>query len=298
MTKPRFLTLTGSLAVAFALSLPLLARSALAQQLYPSPAAGMEALVTALTNRDKPAYDVILGDDWREFIPTDEIDEEVVQRFLDAYAASHSIQMDADGYAYLAVGADQWVMPIPMLEQGDGWRFDVVAGADEMRTRRIGRNEIAAMQAALAYCDAQREYALTDRDGNGVLEYARRLVSTPGSQDGLYWAALPGEPDSPLGPLFAEDDPGVGFHGYRFRILEAQGPHASGGAYDYVIGDRMRAGFALLAWPVVYAETGVMSFMVNHDGELYERNRGPETETAAGTISSFDPDQGWMKTSP
>jgi hypothetical protein len=164
-----------------------------------------------------------------------------------------------------------------------------------MRSRRIGRNELAAMQAALAYFDAQKEYAQKDRDGNGVLEYAQKFASSPGKHDGLYWPDKPGDDPSPLGPLYAGVRPGEGYHGYHFRILKAQGRNAPGGAFDYVIGGRMRAGFALIAWPVKYGDTGVMSFMVSHDGTVYEKNLGPGTDAAARAVTRFDPDASWRK---
>jgi hypothetical protein len=151
------------------------------------------------------------------------------------------------------------------------------------------------MRAVLAYFDAQREYAQVDRDGNGVLEYAQKFASAPGKHDGLYWRTGPGEAQSPLGPIYAPSGPGEGYHGYHFKILKAQGPNAPGGAYDYVIGKRMRGGFALVAWPVKYGETGVMSFMVNHDGVVYEKNLGAGTDAAARAMTRFDPDAGWRK---
>jgi len=221
-----------------------------------------------------------------------------VYRFLAAWSKSHKIVADSASTAHLAVGPDDWTLPIPIVKRGEAWRFDTKAGADEIRTRRIGRNELAVMQAALAYYDAQKDYALVDRNGDGVLEYAQRIVSTPGKKDGLYWAALPGEPESPLGPLFGDYRPGDDYHGYFFRILKAQGPNAPGGAYDYRIKGRMVSGFALVAWPVKYGETGVMTFMVSHDGKIYERNLGPGTDAAARAMTRFDPGPGWQEVAP
>ncbi len=280
------------------LALPLSSLGAHAQQKFPSPEAAADALVDALATSDREAYDLILGAGWRRFIPIEGIDAEDKTRFLEAWAKAHAVERDSDTVAHLTVGADRWMLPIPIAKQGESWRFDTRAGADEIRTRRIGRNELSAMQAALAYCDAQHEYALSDHDGDGVLEYAQRLISTPGKQDGLYWAALPGEAESPLGPLFGDDIPGNGYLGYRFRILKAQGPNAPGGAYDYRIGRRMSAGFALVAWPAKYGDTGVMSFIVSHDGQLYQKDLGSRSSTAAQAIKRFDPDSSWEKVSP
>ncbi|HSB24052.1 MAG TPA: DUF2950 family protein, partial [Burkholderiaceae bacterium] len=179
------------------------------------------------------------------------------------------------------------------------WKFDPVAGADRLRTARIGRNELAAMQAVLAYYDAQRDYATEDRNGNGVREYARKLVSSPGKHDGLYWPSPLDTEESPLGPLIAQQKPkGPGYWGYHYKILTRQGTNAPGGAYDYVIGGRMRAGFALVAWPVRYGDTGVMTFMVSHAGVVYQKDLGPSTNAIAGAMTRFDPDDSWHKVSP
>jgi hypothetical protein len=166
-----------------------------------------------------------------------------------------------------------------------------------MRVRQIGRNELDAQQAVLAYYDAQRDYATEDRNGDGVLEYAQKFISTPGKHDGLYWEVKDGEAGSPLGPLFADAAPpsgrGEGYHGYHYRILTAQGPSAPGGAYNYIVGGRMRGGFAAIAWPARYGETGVMTFMVSHDGIVFEKDLGKNTKAAATAMKMFDPDDSW-----
>jgi hypothetical protein len=283
------------LAAAATLSVAVPAR---AQQAFASPDAAATALVNALATSDGDALRQVLGADWKRFIPTADLDQDDVYAFLGAHAKQNRIVRDAAGKARLAVGPKDWILPIPIVQNGGNWRFDTRAAADEMRTRRIGGNELAAIQAALAYYDAQKAYASADRNGDGVLEYAQRIVSTPGRRDGLYWAALPGEAESPLGPLFGDDRPGDGYHGYRFRILDAQGPAARGGAYDYRIKGRMTAGFALVAWPVRYGDTGVMSFMVNHDGRVVEKDLGPGTDAAARAMRRFDPDKSWQPVAP
>ncbi len=181
--------------------------------------------------------------------------------------SSTRLNTEGDNKAVISVGDQGWTMPIPIAKRKTGWQFDLAAGADEMRTRRIGRNELATIQAILAYFDAQREYAIEDHDGNGVREYARKFVSTKGKKDGLYWESPLGIDESPLGPLLAQQKPkGPGYYGYHYKILTGQGKDAPGGAYDYIIGGRMRSGFAAIAWPVRYGDTGVMAFMVSHAG--------------------------------
>ena len=269
-----------------------------AQQPFSTPEAAAQALVDAIATNDVDAFGKILGPQWRKFIPQGEVDRDDVYAFLAASAKSTRVLRDGPDKVHMAVGPQDWKFPIPITQKGGQWRFDLAAGADEMRTRRIGRNELAAMQSALAYYDAQREYASKDRNGNGILEYAQRIISTPGRYDGLYWAALAGEPDSPLGPAYGDARAGESYHGYNFRILKAQGPNARGGAIDYVIKGRMTGGFALVAWPAKYGETGVMTFIINHDGQLYEKNLGPGTDAAARAMTRFDPDASWQKVTP
>jgi|APFre7841882724_1041349.scaffolds.fasta_scaffold11743_2 hypothetical protein len=287
--------LVGALSLAAALAAP----NALAQGVFPTPEAAGNALVDAIATRDPDALRAVLGADWKRYIPTAGVDDEDVYAFLAAAAKSKSIVTDSPQQAHLVVGSTGWTLPIPIVKRGSGWAFDPRAGADEIRTRRIGRNELDAVQAALAYVDAQNEYAAEDRDGDGRPEFAQRIVSTPGKQDGLYWAALPGEPESPLGPVFAGDLPGSdGYHGYRFHILKAQGPGAPGGARSYVVNGHMTEGFALVAWPAKYGETGVKTFIVSRDGQVYEKNLGPKTDANARAMTRFDPDSSWSKVAP
>jgi hypothetical protein len=197
------------------------------------------------------------------------------------------------------VGKTGFTMPIPIVKEAGGWRFDVEAGAAEMTARQIGRNELTVVQSLLAIVDAQREYSALDPMKTGLTVYARRLLSSPGKKDGLYWEAKPGEAVSPLGPAVAKAQPddreGQGYHGYRYRLLYGQGPNAPGGAYSYLVNGRMIGGFGVIAWPVDYGGTGVMTFIVNQDGEVYERDLGPETPQSAASITLFDPDKEWQK---
>ena len=201
----------------------------------------------------------------------------------------------ASDKAFLGVGKHGWTLPIPIVKTASGWRFDTKAAPEEMRIRRIGRNELNVIQVALAYTDAQKEYRLRDWDGDGVLQYATRGLSTPGKHDGLYWASLPGEPESPLGAEFADAKPGQPYHGYLYKILKAQGKDAPGGARSYIKNGHMTEGYALVAWPARYDDTGVMTFIVNQDGVVYQKDLGPNTDAAARATNVYNPDATWSK---
>lgn len=268
-----------------------------AQQAYPSPDGAVEALIVALgTEKGDPVrLAALLGDDWQTWIPTDNIERKDVDAFLALYREKHAIQPAGQGRASLVVGNTPLTFPLPLVQGKDGWSFDTKAGGEEIRTRRIGRNELATMEAVRAYHDAQMDYAEVDRDGDGVLEYAQKFMSSDGQYDGLYWPEEPGIEESPLGPLFGDDLPDGVWHGYRYRILDAQGPSAPGGAYGYKLGDNMSRGFALIAWPADYADSGVMSFMISHDGQVFEKDMGPDSAKLAEAMSTFDPDSGWQE---
>lgn len=285
-------------AVVFVCAAAVLPSNTLAQQTFESPALAAEAFVGALAANDAQALASILGADWRTFIPTGSFDREDFDAFMAAWNKTHRFKSIAYGKVQLAVGREDWTLPIPIVKKGERWRFDTLAGAEEMRTRRIGRNELSTMQAMLAYYDAQKEYALADRNGDGMLEYARRLISSPGKHDGLYWPAADGEVQSPLGPLFGDDTPGNNYFGFHYKILTVQGPNAPDGAYDYLIKDRMRAGFALVAWPVTYGDSGVTTFLVSHDGRVFQKDLGPDTDQIARAMVRFDPDSSWEVVTP
>jgi hypothetical protein len=243
----------------------------------------------------------LLGADFRTLIPP--VGAEVRYRFLAAWAKSHTIKPEGDARAEIAVGSDGWTLPIPIVKTAGGWRFDTRAGADEIRIRRIGHNERSVMQVMLAIFDAEKEYATKDRNGDGVLEYASRIMSSRGKQDGLYWPTKAGEPPSPLGEEVAAaraagGNRETGYYGYRYKLLTAQGKSAPGGAYDYMVRGRMIGGFAAVAWPVKYGDTGVMTFIVSHDGVVYEKDLGPRTATLASGMTRFDPDSTWQKVDP
>lgn len=270
----------------------LLPSVASAQKAFPTPEAAGNALIEAIATADDVAKREILGSEYRRFIPAESVDADDRTAFL--YASSKSRKIIADGpeMAHLSVGTDGWTLPIPIMKTATGWSFDVPAGVEEMRIRRIGRHELAAMQALLAYYDAQKDYALADRNGDGLLEYAQRFASSPGKRDGLIW---PNDPASPLGPLYGDESKDGVFHGYRFRILKAQGPDARGGARDFVVKGRMTQGFAAVAWPAKWNETGVMTFIVSHDGNVYQKNLGAGTDAAARAMTRFNPDKSWLR---
>jgi hypothetical protein len=205
----------------------------------------------------------------------------------------------------LIVGTDDWPFPVPLVRKDGQWQFDSVAGRNEILYRRIGRNERNAIEVCLAYTAAQKEYADSDPQARGGPEYAQRIVSRPGRKDGLFWPVKDGERASPLGELAAAAaregyrprDGGAPYYGYYYRILRKQGADASGGAYDYVARGRMIGGFALVAYPAQYRNSGVMTFIVNHDGVVYQKDLGPRTARIAARMTSFDPDKTWSKVS-
>lgn len=268
---------------------------AFAQAKFPTPDAAAEAFVDALARHDGDALKSVVGADYRKFIPTKDVDPDDITDFLEAWANAHAIVPAGSDKAFLGAGRKGWTMPIPIVKTAAGWHFDTRAAPDEMRIRRIGRNELAVIQVMLAYTDAQDEYRSHDRDGDGVLQYARRALSTPGKRDGLYWATYPGERESPLGAEFADAKAGQPYHGYQFRILTAQGKDAPGGAKNYIKDGRMTEGYALVAWPTKWNDTGVMTFIVSQDGVVFQKDLGPATASAAGAITAFNPDAGWTK---
>lgn len=275
---------------------------------YATPVDAAQALAEAVRAEDVKALVGVLGSASRSWLSSGDpvIDRRDWERFLAAYDRKHTISEVSDGHAILLVGDDGWPFPAPLVRNGERWRFDSAAGKDEILNRRIGRNELDTIQTLLAIVDAQREYAAGDLDGNGSYDYARRFISSTGQRDGLYWAVAEGELPSPLGPLvgaaaregYAARTPGsepAAYHGYRYRILTAQGKDARGGAYDYLVGDRLLGGFAVLAYPARYGVSGVMSFIVSHDGIIYQKNLGPASDTVARRMTRFNPDASWLK---
>ncbi len=266
-----------------------------AQSTYPTPEAAAEALVDGIARHDGDAIKVAVGPDYRKYIPTSTVDPEDVTNFLEAWARAHAIVKVGADRAFLGAGVHGWTLAIPIVKTAAGWKFDTKAAPEELRIRRIGRNELAVIQVAMAYADAQDEYQQRDWNGDGVREYAMRALSSPGKRDGLYWASLPGEPESPLGVEFADARAGQAYHGYHYKILTAQGKNAPGGARSYVKNGHLTEGYALVAWPARWGDTGVMTFIVSRDGVVYQKDLGPGSATVAKAMTSFNPGAGWEK---
>ena len=302
------MTLARLLLLVAALSMSGTAAFAAAQQkVFGSPEEAAQALVAAAEKGDLGEMQVILGPGSQALVRSGDAaaDRRGRERFVQAYREAHRVEAQGDAKAVLLFGKDEWPLPIPLVKVAAGWRFDAAQGREEVLNRRVGRNELSAIQAVLAYVDAQRDYYLRNPANDKLLHYAQKFGSTKGKRDGLYFPTKPGESPSPLGPLYASakaagyqksgDGLPTPYHGYRYRILKGQGPHAPGGAYSYLAQGRMIGGFALVAWPASYGNSGVMTFMVNHEGVVYEKDLGPDTATVAGKITRFDPDPGWKR---
>jgi hypothetical protein len=278
------------------------------QKSFKSPEEAVKALVGAVKGNDTKELLMILGPAGKELIFSgDEVaDRAGRDRFVKAYEEMNKLVSENDKRVILHVGNEEWPYPLPVVKKGENWFFDTKAGKEEILNRRIGRNELNAIQVCLAYVDAQREYILKDRDKDKLPEYAQKLVSDKGQKNGLYWEAKEGEEQSPLGPLTAkaakegytgkkpagERSP---YHGYYYKILKSQGKNAPGGGYDYMVKGKMVGGFALVAYPAEYGDSGVMTFIVNQDGVVYEKHLDRDTEKIAAAMKKFDPDKTWKK---
>lgn len=296
------------LALIFLLALPL-AATAVEQRTFATPEAAVDTLLAALKARDEAVLRAIFGDKHKEMIASGDAAQNAADRAKAAEALTAFRVLDSRGEdrRVLLMGVNAWPFPIPLVRTAGVWRFATEEGVEELINRRIGGNENHAIGVLRAYIDAQRQYASVDRDGDGVLQYAQKLASTEGKQDGLYWPADPakGEEESPFGPLIAASSAylkghakGDPFRGYHFRILTRQGKSAAGGAYNYVINGRMIAGFAMVAYPHDYGTTGVMSFIVSHNGKIYQKNLGENSAKLGAAMSSFDPGTGWTEVAP
>jgi len=270
------------------------------QKSFASPEEAAQALAAALKAGDSKAQLAILGSEAKAVLQSGDAvaDKAARARFVQAYEELNKLEKTGDAKAVMVIGKLGWPFPIPIVKEAAGWRFDTAAGKEEIVNRRIGRNELATMQAMLAYSDAQREYYTTNPQKDKLLQYAQKFVSTQGKRDGLYYPTKAGEPPSPLGPLFESRKAqgyaaGDGYYGYKYKILKAQGADAKGGAYSYLAQGRMIGGYALIAWPAAYGNSGVMSFVINHDGVLFEKDLGPGTAAAAAKITRFNPDSSW-----
>jgi len=301
------IVLIGMLAVLIALSgFEGMARAAaMKQTTFPSPDAAVKALVDASRAHDVKALVSLFGPGSDDLISSgDDVDDARGRDlFVKAYDEAHRLEKAGEKKRILYVGKDDWPMPVPIVKAGKQWRFQTEEGRQEILSRRIGKNELDAIQTCLAIVDAQKEYAVLDRDTDQLLEYAQKFESEKGKSDGLYWETAPGEPLSPLGPLVASAAAeGYGkaaqlspYHGYLYKIITAQGENANGGAYSYMVNGSMIGGFAIVAYPALYRASGVKTFTVNHEGIVYEKDLGPETAQLAAAITVFDPDKSWKK---
>ena len=281
------------------------------QKSYASPEEAVKALIDALRINNKAELLAVLGPDGKEIISSgDEVaDTEAREHFISDYKEKNDLEKESPDKVVLSVGQDDWPLPIPIVKKDGRWVFDTEAGKEELLNRRIGRNELNTIDVMHAFVDAQREYASKDRNGDGTIEFAQKIISTSGKEDGLYWEAKEGGEESPFGPLIAEAAKGgykytekktqnghpSPYHGYFFKILKGQGPNAPGGHYDYVVNGKMILGYGLLAYPASYGNSGVMTFIINQDDVVYQKDLGEDTAKIAESITTYDPDKTWTK---
>jgi hypothetical protein len=279
------------------------------QKSFASPEEAVKALVEAVRTNDRNELLAIFGPEGKEVISSgDEVEDRTVrERFLKKYEEMNKLETRASDEALLHMGADDWIFPIPVAKKDNTWFFDTGEGKAEILNRRIGRNELRVIEALQEYGNAQREYASKDRDGDGVLEFAQKFGSTKGKKDGLYWEVKEGEEESPFGPLAASaakegytkkksgTDAPRPFHGYYYRVLTKQGRHAIGKNFDYIVNGNMILGFAAIAYPAQYGNSGIMSFIVNQEGVVYQKDLGKNTEKIAKAVKMYDPDKTWKK---
>jgi hypothetical protein len=276
------------------------------QKAFGLPEEAMKTLVETVKAGDAKGMMAILGPEGEDIISSgDEVaDKNAQEQFVKAYQERVDFVREKEDRVSIIIGNDHWPFPIPLVKKGEGWVFDTKAGREEVLNRRIGRNELNAIQVCSAYVEAQREYASTDRERDGIIQYAQKVWSDLGRRNGLYWEAGEGEVPSPLDPLAAKaaaegyrkaGDKPTPYHGYYYKILKGQGPNAPGGAYNYVINGHMVAGYALVAWPAEYGVSGVMTFLVNQNGTVYEKDLGPKTEERVKVITRYNPDQTWRR---
>ena len=296
-----------NVALVLALGVAVAARAADIGKTFATPEEAVAALLAAASAEDTNAFRVIFGPVGVEIENPDRVQAaNELSAFNAAAKQRQQLVHESDTKCVLEIGDNSWPFPVPIVQRNGQWFFDTEAGKDEILNRHIGKNELSTLQSVRAYVEAQREYASKDRDGDQVLEYAQKFRSTPGRKDGLYWPSdLDGE-ISPLGPFVAQAQnqgylvkskvPGAAaepFHGYFFKILTRQGKHAPGGKYDYIINGNMIGGFALVAWPAEYGKTGIMTFIVNQHGRVYQKDLGPKTARTAAAMKSYDPDKTW-----
>lgn len=304
-TRPHRLVVAPCLLIA-ALFLPVFAQQS-NEETFASPGDAILAFYNAVKSNNQQALSAIFGSNSGPILHTgdDVADKNMATNFINRYDEMHRVVVEPDQTAALYIGADNWPLPIPIVKNSSGaWYFDTEAGAKEILYRRVGRNENDAIEVLYTLVDAQREYASATRDGNNTKHYALKFLSDEGKQNGLYWKTSDNDPPSPIGPLIVEAA-GEGynlkqgqqapFHGYYYRMLTRQGPAAKGGAKDYLVNGQLMRGFAFVAYPAEYRNSGVMTFIVNQDGVVYEKDLGQDTAKTASAMTEFNPDQGWIK---
>jgi hypothetical protein len=279
-------------------------QAASGQKTFAKPWDGVKAFIAAARAGDQTQLLAVLGPNAKDLIDSGDpvADKKGLEGFLKSYDTKHSLTVTAPGYITLVVGANDWPMPIPLVRDGTSWYFDSAQGRDEIVNRRVGENELGAIAVCEGYYGAQKEYAARGHDGLPAGLYAQKFSSDEGKQNGLYWPVAAGKKESPMGPAVAaataEGYGGGGpepYHGYMYKRLNAQGPDATGGAKSYVVNGRQSGGFALLAYPAKYGTSGIMTFIVNQDGVIYQKDLGDDTEAAAKGITSFNPDKSWSE---
>jgi len=294
----------ASVAVAV-LTLPVSAQD-VKQKAFGSPEEAMKALAETAHAGDTKGMIAILGPEGEDIISSGDAvaDRDALERFVKVYQQRVDFVKEKEGRVSVIIGNDHWPFPIPIMKKAEGWMFDTKAGREEVLNRRIGRNELNAIQVCLGYVEAQREYASTDRERDGIIQYAQKFASDTGRRNGLYWVAAEGEVPSPLGPFAAKAaaegyrkaaDKPTPYHGYYYKILKGQGKSAPGGAYNYTINGHMVAGFALVAWPAEYGVSGVMTFVVNRNGVVYEKDMGLKTEGIVKAMTLYNTDRTWRR---
>jgi len=292
---------------AMAAEVPSGAKQQVQGKAFTSPEEAVKALVDACKRNDTQALLAIVGPEGKEIVSSgdDVADKAQRARFVENYEAKNQLEQKTPETTILCVGKEDLPIPVPIVKKGEKWYFDAAAGKEEILNRRIGRNELSVIESMHAYVDAQREYATRkDCGGDALAGYAQKFKSDEGKKNGLYWPAKEGEEISPLGPLVAQaikegyqkkKDAPTPYHGYYYKIIKAQGKNAPGGKYDYVVNGKMVLGFALVAWPADYGNSGIMTFIVNQDNLVYQKDLGPDTAKIAGALVKYDPDKNWKK---
>jgi len=286
-------------------SLPVAAQAVSGQKTFPSPLEAVKALLEAAQLGDPAKLVPVIGPQASDLISSGDLGaaKQVLANFVKAYGEKHSLSVEAQGYEFLQVGQGDWPFPFPIVRDGRVWYFDIARGNEEITARRVGRNELGAIAVCEGYVQSQIEYASKGHDGNPSGIYAQRFQSNPGKQDGLYWAASKGEPESPMGPLVVSaavagtsKQPTVNlapYYGYFYKILTTQGPDAPGGAKNYIVDGKLTGGFALIAYPAQYGSSGIMTFIVDQDGVVYQQDLGEQTGDLASQITAYNPDSSW-----